>query len=90
LQDSRAYPSSPPARHLISQPRVALDYILSNGGCAYLPRQLVLPYIAENKLFLVEEAPIFNREIFALYLEKSHKDALITKALHYFPEILFS
>lgn len=89
LQYSREYPNSPPARHLISQPRVALDYILSNGGCAYLPRQLVSQYISENKLFLVEEAPTFNREIFALYLEKSQKESLITKALHYFPEITF-
>ncbi|MFT5420575.1 MAG: DNA-binding transcriptional LysR family regulator [Candidatus Endobugula sp.] len=90
LQYVREYPGSPPARHLISQPRVALDYILSNGGCAYLPRQLVMQHISEDKLFLVEEAPIFNREIFALYLEKSHKEGLITKALHYFPEIIFS
>jgi DNA-binding transcriptional LysR family regulator len=90
LQYLREYPNSPPARHLISQPRVALDYILTNGGCAYLPRQLVMQHISENKLFLVEEAPIFNREIFALYLEKSHKEGIITKALHYFPEIIFS
>jgi DNA-binding transcriptional LysR family regulator len=90
LQYLREYPNSPPARHLISQPRVALDYILTNGGCAYLPRQLVMQHISENKLFLVEEAPIFNREIFALYLEKSNEDALITKTLHYFPEIVFS
>jgi DNA-binding transcriptional LysR family regulator len=90
LQYLREYPDSPPARHLISQPRVALDYILSNGGCAYLPRQLVMQHISEDTLFLVEEAPIFNREIFALYLEKSHKVDLITKSLHYFPEIIFS
>jgi hypothetical protein len=69
---------------------VGLDYILKNSGYAYLPRQLVMQHISENKLFLVEQAPIFSREIFALYLEKSHKEALITKALHYFPEIVFS
>jgi DNA-binding transcriptional LysR family regulator len=90
LQYLREYSSSPPARHLISQPRVAFDYILSNGGCAYLPRQLVMPYVNANKLFFVKEAPVFNREIFALYLVKSHKEALITRALHYFPEIRFS
>lgn len=89
LQYVRAYPNSPPARHLISQPRVALDYIIANGGCAYLPRQLVTKHISENTLFLVEEAPVFSRDIFALYREKSHKEALVTKALHYFPEIVF-
>jgi hypothetical protein len=49
-----------------------------------------MQHISEDTLFLVEEAPIFNREIFALYLEKSHKEDLIAKALHYFPEIIFS
>lgn len=89
LQYMREFPDSPPAKHFISQPRIALDYILSNGGCAYLPRQLVTKHIAENELFLVEEAPVFSREIFALYLERSHKKALINQTLHYFPEIVF-
>lgn len=90
LQYVREYPDSPPARHLISQPRVALDYIISNGGCAYLPRQLVAKNIAEGSLFLVEEAPVFSRDIFALYREKSHKEALLRQSLHYFPEIIFN
>lgn len=90
LQYSRAYPNAAPPKHLISQPRVALDYIMSNGGSAYLPRQLVTKHISNNVLMLVENAPVFSREIFALYPEKSHKEDIIRKTLHYFPEIFYS
>ncbi len=90
LQYSRAYPNTAPPKHLISQPRVALDYIMSNGGSAYLPRQLVTKHISNNTLVLVENAPVFSREIFALYPEKSHKEDIIKKTLHYFPEIFYS
>lgn len=87
LKYAKAYPNAAPAKHLISQPRVALDYILSNGGSAYLPRQLVTKHINGNSLFFVENAPVFSREIYALYPEKSHKEDIIKKTLHYFPEI---
>ena len=90
LQYTKAYPDAAPAKHLISQPRVALDYILSNGGSAYLPRQLVTKYINGNSLVFVENAPVFSREIYALYPEKSHKEDIIKKTLHYFPEIFYS
>ena len=90
LQYVREYPNSPPAKHYISQPRIALDYILANGGSAYLPRQLVTKYISEGELFLVEEAPVFSREIYVLYLNRNHKQELIKKSLHYFPEIRFN
>jgi DNA-binding transcriptional LysR family regulator len=90
LQYTKTYPNAAPAKHLISQPRVALDYILSNGGSAYLPRQLVTKHINSGLLFYVDSAPIFTREIFALYPEKTHKKDIIQTTLHYFPEIIYS
>lgn len=89
LQYLRNYAESPPARHYMSQPRLALEYILASGGSAYLPRQLVTPYINNGSLYLLEAAPVFSREIYAMYLTKSHKEELIKKTLHYFPEIVF-
>lgn len=89
LEYTRAYENETPARHFMSQPRIALEYILSNGGSAYLPRQLVIKYLNEGLLYKVEGAPIFSREIYALYLEKSNKETLIQQTLQYFPEIIF-
>lgn len=89
LQYLRAFPQASAAKHYMSQPRVALDYILASGGSAYLPRQLVTPYVNNESLFLVEKAPVFSRDIYAMYLAKTHKQTLIQEALHYFPEIIF-
>jgi len=88
-QHMREFKNSPPAKHFMSQPRVALEYILEAGGCAYLPRQMVVDHIRSEKLFLIEDAPVYSREIFAIYLAKSHKANVINQAIQYFPEVTF-
>ncbi|TKB45317.1 LysR family transcriptional regulator [Thalassotalea mangrovi] len=74
-------------RHHMSQPRVALNFILDAGGSAYLPRQLCFEYIRKKKLFLVDSTPVFEREIFAVYLAQNQKLATIEDALQIFPHI---
>jgi DNA-binding transcriptional LysR family regulator len=46
--------------------RIALEFLLRHNGCAYLPRQMVDEYLEET-LYIVEDAPIMNRTIFACY-----------------------
>ncbi|WP_111979427.1 LysR substrate-binding domain-containing protein [Algibacillus agarilyticus] len=70
-------------RHQINQPRVALNYILHSGGAAYLPQQMINEYLDEQ-LFIIEDAPILQREIYALSLIKSQRQALIDKAFNCF------
>ncbi|PIP81331.1 MAG: LysR family transcriptional regulator [Gammaproteobacteria bacterium CG22_combo_CG10-13_8_21_14_all_40_8] len=43
--------------------RIALDFILVHGGCAYLPHKLIKNLLGE-KLFVVNEAPMINRQIY--------------------------
>ena len=86
-QHLREFQHSPPARHYMSQPRIALNFLLDAGGCAYLPRQMTFEYIKNNQLFVVEEAPVYSREIFAAYLAKSQKTELIENVLHLFPYV---
>jgi hypothetical protein len=74
----------------MSQPRMALNFLLEAGGSAYLPRQMTFEYIANNKLFVVEKAPVYSREIFAAYLAKSSKVSIIEDALHLFPMLELS
>jgi len=90
LQYQREFKDAAPAKHIINQPRIALGFILENGGSAYLPRQLAIKHINNKSLYLVEQAPVFSREIHAMYLEKSYKQDVIQQALHYFPEIIFN
>ncbi|MFD2167629.1 LysR family transcriptional regulator [Thalassotalea euphylliae] len=72
-------------RHNMSQPRIALNFILEAGGSAYLPKQMCFEAIRKGKLHLVEGAPQYSRDIYAMYLAKSYKTALIKDALQLFP-----
>ncbi|WP_286234481.1 LysR family transcriptional regulator [Thalassotalea sediminis] len=72
-------------RHNMSQPRIALNFILEAGGCAYLPKQMCFEHLRKNRLYLVPDAPTYRRDIYAIYLAKSNKELLIKDALQLFP-----
>jgi hypothetical protein len=71
----------------MSQPRIALNFLLDAGGSAYLPRQMTFEFIEAGTLFIVEDAPVYSREIFAAYLTKSKKKDFIEDALRLFPMV---
>lgn len=81
----RDYGENSVIRHNMSQPRIALNFILEASGCAYLPRQMCFEYIRKGKLHAVDNAPQYSRDIYAIYLAKNHKSALIQDALMLFP-----
>lgn len=74
-------------RHNMSQPRIALNFIMEATGCAYLPKQMCFQHVRKKKLYLVENAPEYHRDIYAIYLNKSDKTSLIKDALMLFPFI---
>lgn len=84
-QYMREFQDSPAARHHMSQPIIALNFILDAGGSAYLPRQLTFEHIQNGKLFLIENAPIYSRDVYANYLAKSQKVDVIEQAIKLFP-----
>ncbi|GLX79780.1 LysR family transcriptional regulator [Thalassotalea insulae] len=86
-QHRREFQDAPAAKHYMSQPRIALNYLLDAGGSAYLPRQMTFEYIEKSKLFIVEGAPIYSRDIFAAYLAKSHKLKIIEQTIQLFPYV---
>jgi len=46
---------------------LGLQWLLKNGGSAYLPQSLVAPYMASNMLFPVKNAPTFKRTVYLLH-----------------------
>jgi len=74
-------------KHNMSQPKIALDYILEAGGSAYLPKPMTFPLIQQKQLFEVENAPVFYRDIYAIYLTKGQKVELIEQTLDLFPSV---
>lgn len=84
-QYQRDFQESPPAKHSMSQPSLALNFIIEAGGSAYLPRQMTFDYIRKNKLYIIESAPVYSRDIFANYLMKSQKVEVIEQSIQLFP-----
>ena len=83
-QYMREFQYAPVAKHFMSQPIIALNFILEMGGSAYLPRQMTFEYIRKKKLHIVENAPEYSREIYANYLAKSQKIDVIKQAIELF------
>ncbi len=59
---------------------VALPWLLSNGGSAYLPMRTVKPYLLNQQLFAVEGAPEFSRPIFATYSSEAQNPEILNNA----------
>jgi DNA-binding transcriptional LysR family regulator len=59
---------------------LALDYILTVGGSAYVRLQVAQPYIEQGRLRLVETAPQFSYPIYAVYASEAD-DSFLRRAL---------
>jgi DNA-binding transcriptional LysR family regulator len=67
LQQARLF-SEPVAPILhTGQSRIALEFILSHRGAAYLPRALVQPYLEDGNLFQVADSLEVYQKVFAVY-----------------------
>ncbi len=48
---------------------LALQYLLTNGGSAYLPMRMVRPFLEDGRLELIEKAPVFARAVYSVFME---------------------
>jgi DNA-binding transcriptional LysR family regulator len=60
---------------------LALDLLLKMGGSAYLSQRMVQQQIDEGRLFLVEDAPVISRFVYAVYSPQSQRLDSIRQAL---------
>ena len=60
---------------------LALNYILDNGGSAYLPRRIAGPLLELEQVWVIEDAPTFSYPAYVVYAESSDK-SLIDVAVH--------
>ena len=72
--------SQPPILHT-STGRIALNFMLENGGSAYLPEAIAGPYLRDQKLYQLKQAPTINREVYSAYLKSSEKKATLEKII---------
>lgn len=84
LQHRRLFPDAPEPQTRLGSGSMALSYILSLGGSAYLPEVLIASAIKDKKLFLVDGAPLIEHRVHAVYPVRSGRKELIDKVLIYF------
>ena len=81
LDHRRAFPDAPEAMTRVSQAKMALEYINSVGGSAYLPRRMVQNEVDFGLLYEVLDAPVFERLAYATYPVRSPKLELINSVI---------
>jgi DNA-binding transcriptional LysR family regulator len=55
------------------QSHIALEFVLSHGGAAFLPRALVTPYLNKKLLFIVENTSSIFQDVHLAYSKNSVK-----------------
>lgn len=81
LDHRRTFPDVPESKTQVSHVKMALEYMSSIGGSAYLPRRMVARDIEFGLLHEVAAAPVFTRRAYATYPVRSPRLALINKSL---------
>jgi DNA-binding transcriptional LysR family regulator len=81
LEHTRLFSEYHTATRRVNQSRLALKLMLSDGGSAYLAEQVVTPFIQNHRLHKVADAPLLERQIFAVYLRESSNVQFINQSL---------
>lgn len=84
LQHRRLFPDAPEPHTRLASSTMALGYLESIGGAAYLPERMVAPAVAAGRLFIVDQAPLITHRIHAVHPLRSGRKALIDEMLGYF------
>ncbi len=84
VNHAKQFPDAPSSPVFMSHGRLAMSFILHNGGTTYLPEEFAKPLISEKKLFPVKNSPVLEREISAIWRSDNDRAAIIKKVLDYF------
>ena len=55
------------------QAHIAMEFLLSHGGAAFLPRTLASPYLEERNLFLVNDVESSSQDVHLAFTRNSDK-----------------
>jgi LysR family transcriptional regulator, flagellar master operon regulator len=81
LDHRRAFPDAPQAMTRVSHAKMALEYLTTIGGSAYLPARMVQKDIEFGLVYLVKNAPVFTRQAYATFAVRSARQDLINESL---------
>ncbi len=81
LEHRRAFPDAPESMTRVSHAKMALEYINTIGGNAYLPLRMVTKDIEFGLVHIVDDAPRFYRQAYATFAVRSVRQDLIDESL---------
>lgn len=81
LELQRAFPDLPEPHTRLGTARIALEYLRTLGGSAYLPLALVESALRRKTLHPVREAPVLERRTYAVYPVRTNRLELIREAI---------
>ena len=84
IAHARHFPDMPPPAVRMGLGRMALAFLLSNGGATYLAEQMVNEYLQSERLYRVQDAPVIDRQVYAVYPLASERKALLEQVLGFF------
>lgn len=61
-----------PALHT-GQAHIALEFLLSHGGAAFLPTAMVTPYLEQKSIFTIDDAESATQEVYLVFSKTSEK-----------------
>ncbi len=73
VQHAQQFAGAPPAVLHTNTGRIALDFLLTNGGAAFLPESLLMPYVELGQLHIVTDTPSISRSVYASYITESDR-----------------
>jgi DNA-binding transcriptional LysR family regulator len=84
IAHARHFPDMPPPAVRMGLGRMALAFLLNNGGATYLAEQMVSEYLQSGRLYRVEDAPAIDRQVYAVYPLASERKTLLEQVLGFF------
>lgn len=78
---SLAFPDAPTHRLTIGLGAVGLSHILKRGGSGYFIESMVRELLDDGSLFMVENAPVFERPLYLVYQEDPLDKDLLDSAV---------
>ena len=87
LTHRRLFPDAGEPQTRLSTSRMAIAYLESLGGSAYLPLHMIDTAMAQGRLHPVADAPAIKHPIFAVFPVRGPRCELIEQVLQVFPEL---
>lgn len=81
---ARHFPDAPIPSMRVMLARLARDVILKRGGTAYITEPMVTRFLESGQLHRVQDAPVIERVVYALYHPHHNQLDMIKSACRYF------